>query len=192
MSRGSSSEIDGHRCVKTVDELPEGIDLAVRYMPVEGAQGERLFGEELVPVCSPALLRRKSHPLAAPADLVHHTLLHVADPGSASMPLEWEPWLQQLGQPKLQPQARLTFNSYNEAIAAALLEATHVDQAGQCLQRLGRQRHGVVGDQVGLPPRRQRPAARLRCKTGRRPCCRPARCRPTRRRRWPRSCWRVT
>ena len=36
------------------------------------------------------------------------------------MPLEWEPWLRQLGQPHLQPAARLTFNSYNEAIAAAL------------------------------------------------------------------------
>lgn len=98
----------------------DGIDLAVRYMPVDGGQGERLFGEVLVPVCSPALRKRKLHPLTAPADLVHHTLLHVSDAGGTSMPLEWEPWLQQLGQPNLQPQARLTFNSYNEAVAAAV------------------------------------------------------------------------
>ncbi len=32
----SSSEIDGHRCVKTVDELPEGIDLAVLAIPEAG------------------------------------------------------------------------------------------------------------------------------------------------------------
>ncbi len=98
----------------------DGFDMAVRYMPLAGADGERLFGEVLVPVCSPALLRRKPHPLALPADLVHHTLLQVADPGGASQPLEWEPWLRQLGQPQLQPAARLTFNSYNEAIAAAV------------------------------------------------------------------------
>lgn len=98
----------------------DGFDLAVRYQPIDGAAGERLFGEELVPVCSPALLRRKPHPLAQPADLVHHTLLQVADPAGNSLPLEWEPWLRQLGQPQLQPATRLTFNSYNEAIAAAV------------------------------------------------------------------------
>lgn len=98
----------------------DGFDIAVRYCAVQGADGEWLFGEVLVPVCSPALLRRKPHPLRTPADLVHHTLLQVADPGGAGMPLEWEPWLRQLGQPQLQPAARLTFNSYNEAIAAAL------------------------------------------------------------------------
>jgi DNA-binding transcriptional LysR family regulator len=98
----------------------DGIDIAVRYQPIVGGDGERLFGEALVPVCSPVLQRRKPHPLRAPADLVHHTLLQVADPGGASMPLEWEPWLRQLGQAQLQPAARLTFNSYNEAIAAAL------------------------------------------------------------------------
>ncbi|MES2717581.1 MAG: LysR substrate-binding domain-containing protein [Pseudomonadota bacterium] len=98
----------------------DGFDLAVRYMPLAQAEGERLFGEVLVPVCSPALLRRKAHPLATPADLVHHTLLQVSDAGGSSMPLEWEPWLRQLGQPQLQPHSRLTFNSYNEAIAAAV------------------------------------------------------------------------
>lgn len=98
----------------------DGFDLAVRYGAAQGAAGEWLFGEVLVPVCSPALLRSKPHPLRTPADLVHHTLLQVADPGGVSMPLDWAPWLRQLGQPQLQPAARLTFNSYNEAVAAAL------------------------------------------------------------------------
>jgi DNA-binding transcriptional LysR family regulator len=98
----------------------DGFDLAVRYGPVASADGERLFGEVLVPVCSPALLRRKNHPLRTPADLVHHTLLQVAASPGGNMPLEWEPWLRQLGQPQLQPQAQLTFNNYNEAVAAAL------------------------------------------------------------------------
>ncbi len=55
-----------------------------------------------------------------PADLVHHTLLQVTDPGGGGMPLEWTPWLRQLGQPLLQPHSRLTFSSYNEAITAAV------------------------------------------------------------------------
>jgi LysR family transcriptional regulator, glycine cleavage system transcriptional activator len=102
------------------DLARDSFDLAVRYGPVAQAEGERLFGEVLVPVCSPALLRRKLHPLSTPADLVHHTLLQVMASPGGNMPLEWEPWLRQLGQPQLQPQAQLTFNNYNEAVAAAV------------------------------------------------------------------------
>ncbi len=101
----------------------DGFDLAVRYGPVAGDDlrnnGERLFGEVLVPVCSPALQRQRSQPLHSLADLAHHTLLQVASaPGG--MPLDWEPWLRRPGQASLQPQAQLTVSSYNEAIAAAV------------------------------------------------------------------------
>ncbi len=34
----SRAEINGHPCVKTIDELPEGIDLAVLAIPVDGVQ----------------------------------------------------------------------------------------------------------------------------------------------------------
>jgi len=99
----------------------EGFDLAVRYGPVGGTGGERLFSEAVVPVCSPALLRRRGgQALAAPADLAHHTLLQVAGPGGVGMPVEWESWLRALGLVAVQPQALLTFNNYNEAIAAAV------------------------------------------------------------------------
>lgn len=36
------------------------------------------------------------------------------------MPLEWGSWLQALGLPQVQPRSKLTFNSYNETIAAAV------------------------------------------------------------------------
>lgn len=98
----------------------EGFDLAVRYGPVATAEGERLFGETVVPVCSPALLRRRDAPLTAPADLARHTLLQVSASPGIGMPVEWESWLQALGLTALQPQARLSFSNYNEAIAAAL------------------------------------------------------------------------
>ncbi len=97
----------------------EGFDLAVRYGRADQIDGERLFGEVIVPVCSPALRRRGAAPLAGPADLAGHTLLQVAADGGG-MPLEWESWLQAAGLPQVQPRAMLTFNHYNEAIAAAV------------------------------------------------------------------------
>ncbi len=101
------------------DLVRDGFDLAVRYGP-PSAEGEQLFGEAMLPVCSPALLRRGREPLAAPADLARHTLLQGAAAGGAGMPVEWETWLQAIGLPAVQPRARLTFSNYNETIAAAV------------------------------------------------------------------------
>ena len=54
------------------------IDLAIRYCKPESVPegAVRLFGEEMIPVCSRALLREKTRPLKRPQDLAHHTLLH--------------------------------------------------------------------------------------------------------------------
>lgn len=68
-----------------------GVDLAVRYAPVEGAPpGHRLFGETVYPVCSPALAADRANPLAEPADLCRHVLLYLDDPRAAW--LEWVLW----------------------------------------------------------------------------------------------------
>jgi len=58
------------------------IDLAIRYCPVQAAPSSaiRMFGEEIVPVCSPLLLKDPGRPLKSPADLRHHTLLHSMTP----------------------------------------------------------------------------------------------------------------
>jgi DNA-binding transcriptional LysR family regulator len=40
--------------------------------------------------------------------------------GGTGMPLEWDPWLQAVGLPDLQPASTLSFSGYGEAIAAAL------------------------------------------------------------------------
>jgi LysR family glycine cleavage system transcriptional activator len=50
----------------------------------------RLYTEELVPVCSPRLLRGP-HPLRQPGDLTHHTLLHLDHRG------DWTKWLDAAG-----------------------------------------------------------------------------------------------
>lgn len=97
----------------------EGFDIAVRYTPVGPERGEPLFPESLQPVCSPRLMRN-SPPLKTPADLQRHTLLQFSETGGGGMPVEWEPWLQAVGLPDLEPAARLSFSSYGDVIAAAV------------------------------------------------------------------------
>jgi DNA-binding transcriptional LysR family regulator len=100
----------------------EGIDVAIRYTTLPPARGEALFGERLLPLCSPALLRR-GPALRDVADLARHTLIDLAPAPRGDMPTEWQTWLRSAGAPELEPATWLSFNSYNEAIAAA--------QAGQ-------------------------------------------------------------
>lgn len=102
------------------DLVRDGFDLAVRYAPVDGSPGQPLFGETIVPVCAPALLKRGGLPLRTPADLAGHTLLQMVPGTAGPMPLEWESWLQAVGAAPVRPSATLTFNNYNEAIAAAV------------------------------------------------------------------------
>ncbi len=96
----------------------EGFDLAIRYVPLEGAAGVPLFGESVRPVCAPALLRQS--PLKHPADLARHTLLQVEHPQGRGLLLEWQTWLQAVGAPQVQPAATLTFTNYDTAVAAAV------------------------------------------------------------------------
>jgi len=56
----------------------EGVDLEVRYGDGKwpGVRAERLFREELFPVCAPSLLDG-GPPLETPEDLARHTMIHV-------------------------------------------------------------------------------------------------------------------
>ena len=71
-----------------VDFAREDVDVGIRYGRghYPGLRVERLMTEDILPVCSPALLKG-SRPLKRPSDLRHHTLLH--DEGHA----EWRTWL---------------------------------------------------------------------------------------------------
>jgi DNA-binding transcriptional LysR family regulator len=96
------------------------IDLAIRYcMPESVPEGAvRLFGEEMIPVCSRALLRDKARPLRRPEDLVHHTLLHFDYAGAQYM--DWGTWLTALGIGGLRPAGALHFSQYEQMIQAAI------------------------------------------------------------------------
>jgi LysR family transcriptional regulator, glycine cleavage system transcriptional activator len=100
------------------------VDVAIRYVAPERAPAGslKLFGEEVVPMCAPALLKDKSRPLREPADLVHHVLLH-DDPENARFQaqyLQWDIWLQAMGLPDLEPAGSVRFSHYDQMIQAAV------------------------------------------------------------------------
>jgi len=114
------------------------IDLAIRYCKPESVpEGAlKLFGEEVIPVCSRALLRDKARPLKRPQDLAHHTLLHFDYAGI--MYMDWGTWLTALGIGDLKPAGALHFSQYEQLIQAAI--------SGQGVA-LGRQ--PLVNDLIG-------------------------------------------
>ncbi len=95
-----------------------GVDLAVRYAAV-GSMGDAspLFGEQVMPVCSPALAADPLRPLLEPADLRRHVLLHLDDERAALF--EWDLWLRAFGLPEFKPAGALHFGSYDQVIQAA-------------------------------------------------------------------------
>ena len=84
--------------MELADMRRDGINVAIRYGSGDypGHSSERLFEEEMFPVCSPKLLSGP-HPLKKPEDLVHHTLLHAGYAlDNPSYPY-WRMWLTSAG-----------------------------------------------------------------------------------------------
>ena len=102
---------------KTVNLERSLVDVAVRYCQEEEAPegAMRLFGEELFPVCSPALLARGPHPLRTLQDL---SITRCCTWTSAGGFLDWGTWLAAQGYADLRPAASLRFDSYEQMIAA--------------------------------------------------------------------------
>ena len=100
----------------------DGADVAIRYcsQAMAGTGAERLFGEQVFPVCSPALARDAKRPLRIPADLRHHVLLHVDDPDGRWPWQAWRVWLETVGVPDLRPAGNMRFTGYDQIIPAAI------------------------------------------------------------------------
>lgn len=98
------------------------VDLAIRYCrPDSVPEGAtRLFGEEVLPVCSPSLLRGHARPLKRPHDLEHYVLLHFDYPGAEKFAVDWGTWMTARGVGNLRPAAALHFSQYEQMIQAAL------------------------------------------------------------------------
>ena len=107
---------------RLLDLERERIEVAVRYCPPhlapEGAT--RLLGEEVFPVCAPALLSRPGKALAAPPDLARHVLLHYGSDDSQFPPGSWTVWFEAMQMGRLKPAGSLRFSHYDQLIQAAV------------------------------------------------------------------------
>jgi LysR family glycine cleavage system transcriptional activator len=84
--------------MRLVDFAREDVDVAIRYGTgsYPGLLTELLLTNEVVPVCSPALLEGP-RPLRAPEDIRHHTLLHDDTRTSDGAYPNWAMWLRAAG-----------------------------------------------------------------------------------------------
>src|SRR5688500_15522529 len=100
---------------KLTDFTTDGIDIAIRYGAggYEGVVSQLLPEEDVSPVCSPQLLKRK-HPLRSPRDLRHHRLLH------DNFRINCATWLERAGLDDIDPGRGLTFESAAYAVEAAV------------------------------------------------------------------------
>lgn len=103
------------------DFAREDVDLAIRYGPgrYAGLFVEELMREEVVPVCSPALLEGES-PLRVPADVRNITLIHDDSSLDDESCPTWPMWLKAAGVAVEEGQRALHFNQTNFAIEAAV------------------------------------------------------------------------
>ena len=101
---------------KLADFVGDGIDIAIRYGRGQypGLTAELLMQEDVFPVCSPTLLEG-SHPLLAPADLMHHTLIH------DEFHIDWPMWLQTVGVNGIDAHRGVRFHASEHAVHAAVL-----------------------------------------------------------------------
>ncbi|RDI28269.1 LysR substrate-binding domain-containing protein [Pseudacidovorax intermedius] len=98
------------------------IDMALRYGPAEAmpAGAVRLFGETLMPVASPWLI--KSNPaIREPADITRFTLIEAGDAHRTHLEwLTWRRWFETKGLARTQPRRWLYFNYAYQMVQAAL------------------------------------------------------------------------
>ncbi len=94
----------------------EGVDIEIRYGDGKwpGVRAERLFWEELFPVCSPRL-RDGPRPLDKPEDLADHTMIHVI-----GEPENWQMWLRAAGVSGMSVGGGLQFDLHMMATHAAI------------------------------------------------------------------------
>jgi LysR family glycine cleavage system transcriptional activator len=98
----------------------ERLDVAVRYTTRQraGAGAVKLFGERMVPVCSPRLLAHA--PLERPADLDKFVLLHFDDLEGQSPWLSWNVWFEVMRMPPVKGSGTLHFSHYDQLVRAAI------------------------------------------------------------------------
>ncbi len=104
---------------RVVDLRREEVDIGIRFGTGDwdGLEADYLIEEEMIPVGSPDLLARK--PVARPADLAAHTLLHIDD-GPGPAPVDWARWLAAAGVDGIDASRGPSFSMESMAIQAAI------------------------------------------------------------------------
>src|SRR5262245_3602149 len=99
----------------------DGIDAAVRAGRgrYPGLVSHRLFGESVVPMCSPTLLKGE-HALASPENLRHHVLLHFDWPAQEQVTPDWGTWLRSTGVKGIDATRGPRFSQPDYAMQAAM------------------------------------------------------------------------
>lgn len=99
----------------------DNIDIAMRYGRGEypGLVAECLLRDVSVPVCSPRL-QEGEHPLRTPADLRHHSLLHIQWKMESDAAPNWRMWLKAAGLHDIDPDRGPQFSIESMALQAAL------------------------------------------------------------------------
>jgi len=107
---------------KIIDLERERMEIAVRYGTADlvPTGTPRLFGEEVFPVCSPALLERRGKRLTVPSDLARHVLLHHEGAERHWPTGSWGAWLEAVQLSQLRPAGSLRFDQYDQLIQAAI------------------------------------------------------------------------
>src|SRR5262245_22909444 len=100
------------------------LDIAIRFVNAgddlpDANGGERLFGCESFPVCSPALARDHARPLQTLADLAHHVRLDYETMRDGRRMSEWQFWFDAMKIPAVRPASTLRFPQYDQLAAAA-------------------------------------------------------------------------
>ena len=105
---------------RLIDLAREEVDIAIRYCTPDLAPtgAQRLFGEQVIVVCSPRLVAQPG--LAAPADLARHVLLHYDRPDGVAPWSTWEVWLEVQGVAGLKPAGSLSFTAFDHLMQAAI------------------------------------------------------------------------
>ena len=140
--------------IKNANFTTDGVDAAVRNLPVDAAQDEALEVEKLielslVPVCSPALVE-KYGPLTSPNMLKGVPLIHDDSlPGYAAMPT-WADWFAAAGVKDADVSRGLRFSSADHALDATI-EGAGVLLAPRC-PRLRRSPHRASGGALRPDP----------------------------------------
>jgi LysR family glycine cleavage system transcriptional activator len=103
-----------------VDFATGEVDLAVRYGAgrYPGLEIRRLMSETVIPVASPTLVA--GNPLASPADLARHVLLHDGSPDADESCPDWSMWLAARGVRGVDGTRGPRFNQSSLVIEAAV------------------------------------------------------------------------